>query len=144
MCNWWYVLIGVGVLFITAVVLAIVWWNSVNVSYDASEGMGIAAIFLGCVILVLGIVCIACSTTAKSKYYKQKERYKYVMQVVDKMNDYQYANFGITETILDYNQWLESAKAKKQAFGNWSFYCNIPVEELNYIGLGGANDSNTD
>ena len=128
MCNWWYVLIGVGVLFVAAIVLGIYKMSGMAV--------GIATV-LGVVILVLGTVCIVSSVEAKNNYYKQKERYKYVMQVVDKMNDYQYANFGISETILSYNGWLESARAKKQAFGNWSFYCNLPIEELNYIGLGG-------
>lgn len=135
MNNWWYVVIGAAVICIAAIVLAIIWRHF----DDWSEGplyLGAVAILAGIFTVIIFLVCIICPVGVRAEYEQYKNKREYVMQVIDTMDSYQYANFGITETILDYNKWLEHAKACKIAYGNWSFYKDIPLEELDYIGVG--------
>lgn len=99
------------------------------------------------VFLAIGIIALATSLIIllvvgalglkyKVEFARYNEKYNYVMQVVDTMSDNQFANLGITNTILDYNSWLEKAKASKSTYGNWSLYKNIDLESMHYLGVG--------
>lgn len=42
-------------------------------------------------------------------------------------------NIGVTNKILEYNTWLANARAGKEAFGSWSMWCNIDLNQFHYI-----------
>lgn len=47
----------------------------------------------------------------------------------------QYENLGLNNKIIEMNEWLVNAKASKKQWGNWSYYCVVDVENLDYITL---------
>lgn len=130
MCNWWFVIIGLGIIFIASVVTAII----LSATYNENFIPILSAIFSAIFITLSAPMLINKRIDANKEYIRYKELYEYVMNVVDTMDGYNYANLGITQRILDYNEWLENAKASKETLGNWSIYYDIPVEELEYIG----------
>ena len=104
--------------------------------FNAVYGRGVVpAVTLGISDVFLMIAIAVNMTCAKRSYEKQKIRYEYVMQVIENMDNYDYANAGITQTVLEYNEWLTDAKANKTSFGRWSFYTGIPIEDLEFIGV---------
>ena len=139
MNNWVYVLIALIVLLLLTIPLCI--WanresNKCNEFLDETWQFilsiiiwvaGGLALFFTSLSLTIGV------STAKVEYQKYKNKYDYVMQVIDNRSDLE--NFGITETILEYNEWLESAKARKEVYGNWSFYRDIDLESMKYLGV---------
>lgn len=141
MCYWWYVEIALSVLAtILIIVGCIVKKSSRCDSYGDYFGGSPAPLDIGLVLLVIAVMCTVIFGSIflihKGRAYSYKEKYDYVMQVVETMSDNQFANLGITNTILDYNSWLAQAKASKSAYGNWSFYKNIDLESMHYLGVG--------
>ena len=44
-------------------------------------------------------------------------------------------NAGLTNKIIELNNWLTRARASKETYGNWSMYYNLNLNELDYIRL---------
>ena len=134
MNNWWIVVIFLGVI-ITGLVIWAVLWSKKDYWSSGPLVLGVISAFMGVVFVVITALSIILPIYNEKQFNKYKQKYEYVMSVIDNMNDYQYANLGITQTILEYNEWLDNAKAAKETYGNWSYYKDIPLEELDYIGL---------
>ena len=139
MNNWVYVLIALVVLELLTIPLCI--WANHKQEYTPVCIEDTWQFILSIIIWVVGGLALLFTTlaliigvpSAKEEYHKYKNKYDYVMQVIENRSDLE--NFGITETILEYNEWLESAKARKEVYGNWSFYRDIDLESMKYLGV---------
>ena len=47
-------------------------------------------------------------------------------------------NAGLTNSMVEYNSWLTSAKVKVRRYGAWSVYYGLGVEDMAYISLSGS------
>ncbi|MEG1608340.1 MAG: hypothetical protein RR348_00585 [Clostridia bacterium] len=114
MNNWWYVVIGLGVMFIFGVVLMIV-----------DRGWVGWKLFLGLVLSIFSFVCLTCISvgvielTAKSNselsaFVQQKQ---YIEEVVPTLAVTD--NYAITMKKIELNQWLFENKNIRKIYGNW-------------------------
>lgn len=135
---WWIfiglIVVGVIVLMINIIVNTIInrkkGWSSV---YPNEWEWGWATLII-CGIVSLCIflpLCIFEPKKAHEKVIKYKYDYEMVQEVV--LNGKDLENIKITETILNYNNWLSKAKADKETWGNWSVYYKEDLDSLKPI-----------
>lgn len=145
MYNVWWLFIGFAVLLCMCITLGIYCYNKYDNYYCNSVrgeklciGFGIGSMIFGIIGLVGVIVClsfaIANPLEARDEYNEFVETKMMVEEVYQ--NDYeQFENAGLNIKILELNQWLAKAKAAKKQWGNWSKYCYLAIENLDYIVL---------
>lgn len=76
-------------------------------------------------------VCIFVPLGAKQEVMKYKKDYEMIQEVIK--NGSEYNNIAISQTLIEYNTWLSSAKADKELWGNWSEYVYEDLNSLEYI-----------
>ena len=134
MYNWYWVVIAMFVIGMALFVCGLIARKN-----DDWEIRGTARIVAGVVILFMTFICFIASffgrLDAKAEVEEHKHRYEFVMQTIENAEKYKFANVEITQTILEYNEWLNKAQARKATCGRWTVYYDLPVEELHYIGI---------
>ena len=92
---------------------------------------------------VVGLIVTLCFSIfaplcAKQEYNQYIETYTMVEYVYDEKQDFE--NIKLTQTILELNTWLTNARADVKAYGNWSKYSVLDLDNLKYISLKGENN----
>ena len=131
---WWFIIVGLAVLGGVGLTFGMM-WEKKDFWRDGWEIIQIISIVLIVVMVALTVVSIVLPIRNKREFNEYKLKYEYVMNVVENMEPVEYANMGVTSTVLEYNSWLNHARASKETYGRWSFYYNLPLEELEYIGV---------
>lgn len=134
MFNWYWIVIGISVIGMALLVFGIYARMKDDWEIDGTARIALGAVLL-CVAAFSGLLCFSARLDAKRNVEMYRLKSEYVMQVIDNSDKYQFANVEITQTILEYNEWLNEAQAAKAAMGKWSAYYDLPVEELQYIGI---------
>lgn len=148
MYNLWWIVIGSGILILIGIVLLIItsnkkqklydgWWQKQKL-YNRWDTIGNFIIgfvinFSLCFIITL-LISIILPLNAKREY----KEYLYNKQMIEmtynsEVKDFE--NAGINSKIIELNQWVVKVKASKAQYGNWSSYCVIDVDGLEYIQL---------
>lgn len=92
--------------------------------------------FAICALIVFITIMVASALTIKTKQeYNQFIETQTMVEEVYNGDYTQYENLGLNNKIIELNQWLVNAKTSKKQWGNWSYYCVVDVESLNYITL---------
>lgn len=142
MFGYWWIFIGV---IIAGIVVVLICAAS---RADYNKYLLAGCIFWFCVgIALLGFLplCILLPKRAHKEVAKYKYDYEMVQEVI--LNGTDLENIKITETVLDYNNWLSEAKADKETWGNWSVYYKEDLDSLNPIVIrrndskGGSNEN---
>lgn len=132
MNNWYYVVIGLVLVSVCLLLTGLV-SNKFRDFYQKRTRYYIASLAIFGFALILLTTTIANRIDAKKRLEVFKEECEVVPKVVE--TQYDYTTFGVTTKILEYNEWLAKAKADLRLYGNWSYYCGLDIEELEYIGL---------
>lgn len=128
----WIVIFGVlTILAIVAIVVANKYWNK-----DFSDWLmpvGVCSLVLvGLIVLCLG--CVRICEKNNCRVFNETK-----VMVVEVANDAEaLENIGLTNSVIEYNMWLAKAKAGVKAYGAWSLYYGLGVEDMEYISLGGS------
>ena len=136
-----------------------IWWLVIAFAVSLI-GCSIAIFFVDCdyyagwfIALIIGIIigitgfatCLAVSIVnplqAKKEYTEFIETQAMVEQVYNGDDYNQYENAGLNNKIIELNQWLASAKSDVKIYGNWSMYCTIDLNSLDYIKLVNTKDA---
>lgn len=129
MWNLWWIDIILGVLCVVAILLGI--------KYN-SETWGYVCGTLFLAVLICTTICIDKTVSVKQEYAKYQEVQTMVQEIYDSGKDYD--NIGVSSKIIEVNEWLANAKASKKQWGNWSKYCTVDIDGLEYITLGGQDN----
>lgn len=137
MYNLWWVVIATGAATIIFSILYCV-LESKKQDWFSMSWSSIAACFFA---IASGVVCIVMIGIAIYNPLKAKNEYNEFLEtkaLVERVyqGDYeQYENAGANVKVIELNQWLAHAKSEKRQWGNWSMYCGLDVEHLDYIVL---------
>lgn len=135
---WWIfiglIVIGVVTLVTNAIINTV--WNHKNnhrgLYPDEWEwGWGIFGGFVISALLILLPFCLLTPKCAHREVVKYSYDYEMVQEVI--LNGKDLENIRITETILNYNNWLSEAKADKETWRNWSKYYKEDLDSLKPI-----------
>ena len=87
-------------------------------------------------------VCVGIDNKIKSKreYAEYIEIKAYIEETYKGGNDF-IPDYGISNSIIEVNQWLAKAKASKKSFGRWSKYYSLDLSEEEFIKLEGRDES---
>lgn len=132
MNNWWLIVIILWAISITSLIISFYLQKD---NMDKCEKLASFSALCFLISICILIIIIICSSVYKEKYCKFKVKYQLLTQIIENTKENSYENEEITKIILEYNNWLADVKERKEIYGNWSFYTNIPVEELDYIGV---------
>ncbi len=132
MYNMWYIALGCIPVIIIGIVLMIV---SKKMSvYSCCDIIGILTTFLSSVTMILFIAISICLPIIAKQEYEEFINTKEIVETLyDENNTLE--NAGLTSTVIELNNWLASAKASKVTWGNWSMYCYLDLDNLEYIQL---------
>ena len=139
MYNLWWVLIGLGILTILGIVFTII-CNRKESEYHSLACWEImfyiSLVFtIVCGIALLCIIPLSIELPLKAK--REYKEYLYNRQMIEMMynsgGNIDFKNVGLNNKIIEVNQWVSQAKASKAQYGNWSKYCVIDVDGLEYI-----------
>ena len=129
---WW---IFIGIISCGALVLIInIIVDTVEYGFDPVDWDWGWTSFIVSAIVDLGIVlplCILLPIQAHKEVIKYTYDYEMVQEVV--LNGKDLENIKITETILNYNNWLSEAKADKETWDSWSVYYKEDLDSLKPI-----------
>lgn len=129
----WWIVIGVSILVPIGVVLQIVFWNN----YDSC--LGIVGLLLWsfafAIAFIIGLVATILPIQAKEEYRKFVNTSEMVQEVYDAGQTLE--NAGLTAKVIELNSWLSDARVSQELYGNWSMYCNLDLDSLEYIKLNG-------
>lgn len=134
MYNLWYFTI----VFVVVTFVGIILWIIGSKSWSFGlEGLGMGLSLVGFVIFVM-LLClsIVLPLQAKQEYKEFVENQSMIEQIYEESNVNE--NIGLTQKVVELNQWLAKAKTSKDLYGNWSMYCNLNLEDLEYIKLKGV------
>lgn len=96
--------------------------------------MFIVSVVLAFCLLITILIASINTVCTKNEYAEFIETQRLVQEVYN--GDYgEYENVGLNNKIIELNQWLAQAKASKKQWGNWSPYCIVDVDSLDYIVL---------
>ena len=138
MFNLWWIIIGFGLI---AVISGIIITVEVIFSKSLEEMFSKKVIIIFKIGLFASCITIALIVVTKTIMFyvdgKQKDFFETRSQVL--YGDYESLNdikkVELINKIIDANNWLEQAKESNARYGNWSIYCNINVDALEYITL---------
>ncbi len=130
----WFVVLGLGLATPVFVILSVILGRIFDYAWILTCFCGLATL---AGFLTLFCLAIINPLVARNEYNEFLETKVLVEQIYQGNND-QYENAGLNTKIIELNQWLAHAKSEKKQWGNWSMYCNVDVENLDYIVLGGV------
>lgn len=137
MYNLWWIVIGLGIAIIVFIILCIKLHGECSVFSDLPTVFYCITTTIGIAFILVLAFAIGNPIVAKNEYNEFLET-KALVEQVYQGNYEQYENAGLNVKIIEVNQWLAKAKSQKKQWGNWSMYCNVDVENLDYIVLGGV------
>ena len=92
---------------------------------------GIITTVIGAMVLVTLLVLITKGTKTKAEIIEFEHQREMIEQTVENGTDLE--NIAITQTIIEYNQWLAKAKTNKEIYGIFSFYHGTDVDNMQPI-----------
>lgn len=139
----WWLVISFGVLLLLSIISIVIGYNiSEKTIYDADwllfTGVQMSVITSIAFIITL-LFAILMPLQARKEYNEYINTYELVQELYD--NDKTLENAGLTLKVIELNQWLTSAKASNKTYGNWSMYCTIDLDNLEYIKLTNTKDT---
>lgn len=138
MYNLWWVGIGLGVATLAFGILYFI-FNSRSSYYGLATLTEEFIILTSALFAIVLLFAIVNPIIANKKYNGFLET-KVLVEQLSAVNYDQYENAGLNAKIIELNQWLVQAKASKKQYGNWSMYCGLDIENLDYIVLGGVQE----
>ena len=138
MYNVWWIFIGfasiIAVLLISMLIVII--YNKIQYDDIYCAYIPISLAISG-IMLIGFVVSLAVAITnplaAKKEYSEYIRTYELVEDIYDSNQTIE--NVGLTNKVIELNQWLASARADKETYGNWSIYYAIDLDNLEYIKL---------
>ena len=128
----WIVVFGVlTVLAIVAIVVAHVCWDRDFADWLMPVGI--------CSLVLVGLTVFCLCTVRICEKNNCRTFNETKVMVVEVAKDAEaLENMGLTNSVIEYNMWLAKAKANAKAYGAWSLYYGLGVEDMEYISLGGS------
>lgn len=135
MYNLWYVVFALIPILIIGIALLIASNFTLSVDKEiALEGSGgFITIFTGAILVILIGLAIFLPLHAKQEYATYISTQEMVEEIYDE--DSTLENAGLTNKIIELNNWLTKARASKEVYGDWSMYYLLDLENLDYIQL---------
>lgn len=135
MYNLWYIVFtSIPILIIGILFLVIGCKNVLSRSgFTASLVGGFLTTIATVAIVLAGLLAIALPMIAREEYstfINTKEMVEFIYE-----EDNALENAGLTSKIIELNNWLASAKASKEIYGDWSMYYFLDLDSLEYIQL---------
>ncbi len=136
MYNLWYLVIACIPVLIVGIIL---WACSKRYSWLSSKGTtleitGIITTFIAIVFLtILILLAVILPLCAKEEYTTYISTQEMVEEIYNENSTLE--NAGLTNKIIELNNWLTKARASKEIYGNWSMYYALNLNELDYIQL---------
>lgn len=135
MFNLWYVcfafipilIIGIGLL------IASNFTTSIEKETTLTCSGGIITIITIAMLVILIGTAIILPLQAKKEYTTYISTQEMVEEIYNENSTLE--NAGLTNKIIELNNWLTRARASKETYGNWSMYYNLNLNELDYIRL---------
>ena len=131
MWNLWYLFIADFIFFIGSFVTWIILYKK-----DVDEWIlwlvGVPALITGITFFVLSVCCPVMYFETKKEY----SQFLYNREMIEETykNSKELDKVGITNKIIETNDWLSKAKASKKNLGNWSVYSIIDnLDKIEYI-----------
>lgn len=97
----------------------------------AENPCGTITAIMGAIVLVALLLLIAKGIKTKSEIIEFGHQKEMIEQTVENGTDLE--NIAITQTIIEYNQWLAKAKTNKEIYGIFSFYYGTDVDNMQPI-----------
>lgn len=91
------------------------------------------SILFGLCAIILGSVSLGNDINAKREQQEWQEKRIMIELVVE--NGGEYDNVGISNTIIEYNNWLAEVKVSKDRYGIFSSYYAIDISDMEYLTL---------
>ena len=135
MYNLWYVVFALIPILIIGITLLISSNFTTSVEKEVAlegSGGGITVITIVALIILIGLA-ITLPLQAKQEYETYISTQEMVEEIYDE--DSTLENAGLTNKIIELNNWLTKARASKEVYGNWSMYYLLDLESLDYIQL---------
>lgn len=140
MWNLWWIVIAIAILTIIETIFVI----SVKIAsnrdctlceLDDFANWSCLIYIISSIGIIMGVLMLSAQLEARRDY----QEFVYTQQMVNEIyigDEYtQLENAGLNNKIIEINQWLTQAKASKKQFGNWSVYCTVDIDSLEYIKL---------
>lgn len=140
MWNLWWIVIAIAILTIIETIFVIsvkIASNIDGISYELYD----FAIWscLTYIISFIGVIMVILMLSKQLEARTNYQEFIYTQQMVNEIyigDEYtQLENAGLNNKIIEINQWLTKAKASKKQLGNWSVYCTVDIDNLEYIKL---------
>lgn len=135
MYNLWWITIALGVLVLIGIFF---WIFGFCYDYGRLDGLGyfgvVVTMIAGIAFITVLLMSIINPICARNEYNTFIETQVMVEEVYNgEYTDYE--NAGLNNTIIEVNKWLAQAKASVKQWGNWSAYCGLDLNSLEYIKL---------
>lgn len=121
MSNWWIVVI---ILLVVTVVLIII-----NKGKHTFLDLLISIFIILSLLPISLAIILPMSGEQNIKYLKTQRTY--IIETIKNSKDLY--NVSVTQSIIEYNSKLASAKAEKEIFGNWGFYIGDELDNIEPI-----------
>lgn len=121
MSNWWIVVI---ILLVVTVVLIII-----NKGKHTFLDLLISIFIILSLLPISLAIILPMSGEQNIKYLKTQRTY--IIETIKNSKDLY--NVSVTQSIIEYNSKLASAKAEKEIFGNWGFYIGDELDSIEPI-----------
>ena len=121
MSNWWIVVI---ILLVVTVVLIII-----NKGKHTFLDLLISIFIILSLLPISLAIILPMSGEQNIKYLKTQRTY--IIETIKNSKDLY--NVSVTQSIIEYNSKLASAKAEKESFGNWGFYIGDELDSIEPI-----------
>lgn len=121
MSNWWIVVI---ILLVVTVVLIII-----NKGKHTFLDLLISIFIILSLLPISLAIILPMSGEQNIKYLKTQRTY--IIETIKNSKDLY--NVSVTQSIIEYNSKLASAKAEKELFGNWGFYIGDELDSIEPI-----------
>ena len=136
---WQLTLIGLAIMIIS-LVLAFVFRHLDDKYYSVCwYGLMVTCWILHAVIGIATFIILLCAIfnpmCAKNEYNKFQAQKVIIEQTIENGTDLE--NISISQTIIEYNNWIASAKASKKTYGIFSSYYYLDLDKLQPITKGG-------
>lgn len=97
----------------------------------AENPCGIITTIMGAIVLIALLMLLAKGIKTKAEIIEFEHQKEMIEQTVENGTDLE--NIAITQTIIEYNQWLAEAKASKEIYGIFSFYYGTDIDNMQPI-----------